>query len=214
MQSAGTAATTKPGIADGERSPELAGDRHPLYRLCHSDVIEVTFTFSPEYNQTAKLQPDGFVALKGIAPLYAEGKTVPEVRNEIGGAYASFLHEPDITVTLKEFDTPHFIASGEVSRPGKYELHGDTTVSEAVAIAGGFTAQAKHSQVVLFRRDSHATMQALVLNVKQMLKSRDLGEDLQVQAGDLLYVPQNVISKVRRYLPPPSLGLYWNAAQF
>jgi|SRR5215469_1618734 len=55
------------------------------------------------------------------------------------------LHDPEVTVLLKDFERSYFIASGEVTRPGKYELHGPTTVTTAVAMAGGFTQQSKHS---------------------------------------------------------------------
>jgi polysaccharide export outer membrane protein len=214
MQSAGQAETTKPGTADGERSPELAGDRHPLYRLCRSDVVEVTFTFSPEFNQVVSVLPDGFIALKAAEQVYAAGRTLPELREAIRTAYAVTLHQPEVTVALKEFDRPHFFATGEVVRPGKYELRGATTVTEAVTIAGGFTGQAKHSQVVLFRRTSDDLVEARVLDVKEMLRSQNLAEDIHLKPGDLLYVPQNTISKVRQYLRPPNMGLYLNPGQF
>jgi protein involved in polysaccharide export with SLBB domain len=53
---------------------------------------------------------------------------------------------------LKDFEKPYFVAGGRVARPGKYDLRGDTTVSQGIALAGGFLDSAKHSQVVLFRR--------------------------------------------------------------
>jgi protein involved in polysaccharide export with SLBB domain len=81
-------------------------------------------------------------------------------------------------------------------------------VTEAVAIAGGFTGQAKHSQVVLFRHVSDDTVEAKLLNIKSMLSNRDLREDIHLRPGDMLFVPQNMISKIRRYLPVSSLGMY------
>src|SRR5271166_678023 len=45
-------AITQPGKADGTGDPAFGGERHPLYRLSKSDTVEVTFTFSPEFNQT------------------------------------------------------------------------------------------------------------------------------------------------------------------
>jgi hypothetical protein len=47
-----------------------------------------------------------------------------------------------------------------------------------------------------------------------MLKSRNLGEDFHLEPGDMLFVPQNTISKIRRYLPAPNLSMYLNPAQF
>src|SRR4051812_12868979 len=74
----GPTETTKPGVADGVWSPALTGERRPLYRLHTSDVLEISFPFSPEFNQTITIQPDGYIALKGAGTLYAEGKTLPE----------------------------------------------------------------------------------------------------------------------------------------
>lgn len=202
------------GTADGASSPALTGERRPLYRLHKSDVLEVSFAFSPELNQTLTVQPDGFIALREVPELYAERLTLPALQEAIEKAYAGLLHAPVVTITLKDFDKPYFIASGEVGHPGKYDLRGDTTVTEALAIAGGLNERAKHSQVVLFRRMSDGMAEAKVLNVKHMLRSHDLAEDMYLKPGDLLFVPQNTISKVRRYMPVSSLAAYWNPTQF
>jgi polysaccharide export outer membrane protein len=207
---AGRAAATESGGADGVKSPAWTGERRPLYRLRNSDVIAIAFTFAPEFDQTVIIQPDGFITLKGLEKqMYAQDLTLPELRESIREAYVPTLHDPDISIVLKEFDRPYFIAGGEVGHPGKYELHGDTTVTEAVAIAGGFTGQARHSQVVLFRHVSDDVVEAKLLNVKAMLHSHDLREDIHLRPGDMLFVPQNTISKIRRYLPASNLGMYW-----
>jgi polysaccharide export outer membrane protein len=185
-------------------------DRGRLYRLHESDVIEVDFNFSPEFNQTVTVQPDGHISLKGTSEVLAANKTLHELTDAIKNAYRGVLHDPVVTVSLKDFDKPFFLASGQVGRPGKYELRSDTTLTEALAIAGGFTSAAKHSQVVLFRRVSSETVEARVFNVKHMLNSRNLQEDPHLVPGDMLYVPQNKWSKVRQYLPTTSMGVYAN----
>jgi polysaccharide export outer membrane protein len=206
--------TTSSGKADGKGDPALGGERHPLYRLTKSDTLEVNFTFSPEFNQSLTIQPDGFVALRGAGQLLAEGLTVAELQQAITQAYSDFLNQPEITVTLKDFDKPYFLASGEVAHPGKYELRGDLTVNEAVAIAGGFSQQAKHSQVVLFRRIALDVAEAHLIDVKKMLNSRDLREDWHLQPGDFIYVPQSRISKIRKFVPASSMNWYLNPLQF
>ena len=212
---AGGVMSTESGGADGARSPALTGERRPLYRLCASDVVEISFNFASEFNQTATVQPDGFITLKGLEKqMYAQGMTLPQLREGVSNAYASMLHEPEISIVLKEFNGPYFIAGGEVAKPGKYDLRGDTTVTEAVAIAGGFTGQAKHSQVVLFRHVSEGNVETRLLNVKAMLGGRNLKEDVHLRPGDMLFVPQNMISKIRRYLPISNLGMYWTQRPF
>jgi polysaccharide biosynthesis/export protein len=204
----------KPGGADGSENPLLGGHRHPLYRLHPSDVVEVTFTVAPEFNQTLTVQPDGYVMLKDAGPVEAQGLTVPEFSHAVQAAYQGYLHDPEAAVVLKDFERPYFVVGGKVGKPGKYELRSDTTVAEAVEIAGGFTAEAKHSQVVLFRRVDEDLVETRVLNLKKMLKENSLKEDVHLRAGDLIFVPQNTISKIARFMSKPSVSMYINPYQF
>lgn len=206
-------ASTQSEKAGGTGDPKFGGDRHPLYRLTKSDVVDVNFTFSPDYNQSLTVQPDGFVILKAVGPVLAEGLTLAQLQQAVVEAYSKTLHEPEITLTLKDFDKPYFLASGEVLKPGKYELRGDVTVNEAIAIAGGLTQQARHSQVVVFRRISSEVAEAHVVDVKKMLDSRDAHEDLHLLPGDFVYVPQSRISKIRKFVPTNSMSWYMNPLQ-
>src|SRR5271168_2297909 len=192
-------AAAKPGQADGAGNPRLGGERRPLYRLHHSDMVALSFTLSPEFDQTLTIQPDGYIALKDAGLVLAEGLTLEEFRLTVGQAYAGYLHDPQVAVALKEFEHPYFVAGGEVGKPGKYELRSDTTVIEAVEIAGGFTHQAKHSQVLLFRRVNDDLTEAHLLNLKKMLRERNLGELPLLRPGDLVFVPQNSISKIEPF---------------
>jgi hypothetical protein len=118
---AGGSRTTaaKPGGADGLGNPILGGERHPLYRLRASDVVEVTFTVAPEFDQTLTVQPDGYLTLKDAGLVYAQGLSLPEFSDTVQRAYRGYLHDPQAAVALKEFDHPYFIVGGEVGKPGK-----------------------------------------------------------------------------------------------
>jgi len=213
---AGGSSTTaaKPGGADGLGNPVLGGERRPLYRLRPSDVVEISFTVAPEFNQTLIVQPDGYVMLKDAGMVDVEGLNLEEFSQAVQKAYLGYLHDPQAAVVLKEFERPYFIVGGEVGRPGKYELRSDTTVAEAVQIAGGLTQQAKHSQVVLFRRVNDDLVETRLLNLKKMLKESRLQEDAHLRPGDLIFVPQNSISKIGRFVSKPSLSMYFNPTQF
>jgi polysaccharide export outer membrane protein len=188
--------------------------RNPRYQLRKGDTFDLDFELSPEFNQTVAVQPDGYITLKGIGSIFIEGQSVPELTETVKAAYAKILHDPVIAISLKDFEKPYFIASGQVSKPGKYDLRSDLTLTEGVAIAGGFNDKAKHSQVVLFRPLQGSGYEAKLINVKKLLASRDLSEDPQLQPGDMLYVPQNAFSKIRPFLPTSSMGAYYNPALY
>ncbi len=207
-------AVEKPAAADGLGNPLLGGQRHPLYRLHPSDVVEIDFVVAPEFNQTLTVQPDGYVMLKDAGMVEAQGLNMEQFTQAVQKAYRGYLHDPQVAASLKDFERPYFIVGGEVGKPGKYELRSDTTVAEAVQIAGGLTPQSKHSQVVLFRRVNDDLMETRLINLKKMLNDRRLREDAHLLPGDLVYVPQNSISKIARFLSKPAVSMYMNSTQF
>jgi polysaccharide biosynthesis/export protein len=186
-------------------------DRYPRYKLEAGDIFDVAFELSPELNQTVTVQPDGFITLRGVGDVHVAGQTVPELTATLRTAYDKILHEPLISVTLKDFQKPYFIADGQVGRPGKYDLRGDTTLTEAIAMAGGFQDSAKHSQVLLFRRVSDEWTSAQVFDVKKMHNKRDLKEDPLLHPGDMVFVPKNRVSKIKPWLPTSSVGTFASA---
>jgi len=197
------------GTGERGQSPQLQ-HRNRRYQLHSADVLELNFPFTPEFNQTVTVQPDGYITLRGVDSIRVEGQTLPELNDSLRAVYGKILHDPVINVELKDFEKPFFIVGGEVGHPGKFDLRGETTATEAVAIAGGLRDSAKHSQVVLFHRVPDGWVQVKKLNMKKMLKDANLNEDAYLQPGDFLYVPKNTMSKIGRFIPTSSLGLYAN----
>ena len=187
--------------------------RNPRYRIQTDDVLELSFRYTPEFDQEVTVQPDGFVELKGLQnDLHIQGLTIPEVIESLKHAYVDVLHDPVISVVLRDFEKPYFIAGGQVGKPGKYDLRGDTSATQAIAIAGGFVDFAKNKQVLLFRRYSDDLVEVKVLNLKRVLKNKDPREDLMLQPGDMLYVPKTAMAMFDRFLPRSSLGTYFSPA--
>lgn len=194
------------GQADSDR-PALE-HRNPRYRVMRDDVLVLTFPLSPEFNQTITIEPDGYVNLLGVGSVYIQEMTVPEVIEALKKAYSKILRDPVIDLDLKDFQKPFFLVLGQVGKPGQYDLRYDTTVSQGIAIAGSFAADAK-TQVFLFHRVSPGWVEVKKLNLKNILHGKNVNEDLHLQPGDMIYVPVNFISSFKKYVPY-STGLYFN----
>ena len=204
-----TAATAK--VSDGNTAAatdKTFPERFPRYKLQAGDVFDVVFELNPEFNQTVTVQPDGYISLRGIGDVEIKDQTLPELKETLRTAYSKILNDPLISIVPKDFQKAYFIADGQVARPGKYELRGDTTLTQAVAMAGGFLDSAKHSQVLLFRKASEGWYSAKIFDVKKMEKAGDLHEDPQLRPGDMLFVPRNTFSKIKPFLPTSSVGTY------
>jgi len=198
-----------------QTNPPQFSARDNRYHLVPGDVFDLGFDLTPEFNQQAlAVQPDGYVTLRSVGDVKVAGMTTEQLRETIRTAYSKVLHDPIISITLKDFQKPYFIADGQLGHPGRYELHGPLTLSEGIALAGGFLETAKHSQVVLYRRVNDQWSSAQLINVKKMENSHDMREDPTLQPGDMLFVPKNRLSKVKPFIPTTNVGMAAYAAQY
>jgi polysaccharide export outer membrane protein len=165
------------------------------YRITPGDVIGLKFPFVPELDQTVTVQPDGFVSLKEVADLKVQGRTLLQIKEDVLAAYEPVVREPVVTVSLTQFEKPYFVASGQFENPGRYELRGATTLTQALAFAGGTTMGADLSEVLLVRRHGDS-VEVKEINVQRMLARRDLSEDPMLRPGDMVVVGKSVIGKL------------------
>ena len=177
----------------------IATSEENRYKLRSGDTIDITFVYVPDFNQTITIQPDGYVTLRAVGDMRAGGLTLPEIKKLVETKYGVIMKDPDVSIEIKDFEKPFFLAQGEVQKPGKYELRSDTKLSEAVAIAGGLSTSAKHSQVLLFRRNEGGQIDVKEIDLKKVLHGKDLSGDVNIQAGDMVFVPKSRVSKLKEF---------------
>jgi polysaccharide export outer membrane protein len=170
-------------------------------------VVTLKFPLAPEFDQVLlPVMPDGFVSLRGVGDVWLAGKTLPEVRAAVESAYSELLRNPEVTVTLDQFQKPYFVAFGQVTNPGKYDLVGELTATQALGIAGGFAERAKRRQLVVLRARDGAWAEVLTVDVRSLLRDGQLTEDVFLRPGDMLFVPTNPIGNLQQYIPRLGYG--------
>jgi polysaccharide export outer membrane protein len=200
----------EPDVSRSQAAAAALAPADGRYRIQPSDVIGIRYVYTPEYDHSATVQPDGYLSAPVVGQLRVAGLTLAEVRDAVVAAVSSRLRDPEVYVDLKEFQKPYVTIAGEVRTPGRLELRGRTTVIEAIALAGGFTPNSKHSQVLLFRPVDTYGAAATLLDVKEMMSPRGVVRGMDVRPGDLLVVPQNRVSKVERYIKWANIGVFIN----
>jgi polysaccharide export outer membrane protein len=201
-------ASASSAIAQQQRAPRLTTVTEERYRLTPGDVLEVQYRYSPEFNQTVTVQPDGYVSLEIGGDLKVAGLTVEQAREAILRKASTRLQDPVATIVLKEFQKPYFVIAGEVALPGRIEMRERVTALQAIMLAGGMKEGARSSQVVVFRRINSDTAEVKLLNLKDVRRTADLENDLTLQPGDMVYVPRDKISKIERFMRLASVAAF------
>lgn len=197
-QSSGAATT----VADASATPPVPQlqERYPRYVIQRDDVVLLSFPLSPELNQIVTVGPDGYIDLMSAGGLHVQGMTTPQLIDALKKAYTGVLRDPVINVTLEDFQKPSFTVTGQVGKPGKYDLRSDITATEAIAVAGGLLPTAK-TQVFLLHKASDEWYKVEKLDIKDVLNGKRKNEDVIIKPGDMVYVPESSITSFRKYVP-------------
>ncbi len=183
-------------------------ERDPHYRLQPEDKVEVQYRYTPEYNAVAALQPDGFVSLPLVGEVKLSGLTLEQAVEAVKAKASDRLADPEVTILLKEYVKPYFVVAGEVGHPGRFELHGQVSLIEALAVAGGMKESSKRTQVILMRKTGNDVAQVRLLDLKKLMSAGGIREDLDIHSGDMIVVPRNFISRIEPYIRLSETALY------
>jgi polysaccharide export outer membrane protein len=195
-----------------EPQPQL---RHrPRYTLRAGDVLELQYRYTPEFNQTVTVLPDGYINLNLVGDVRVSDLTVAQAHDLIVEKASARLNDPELNLILKQFQQPYIVVAGEVNKPGKIDLRENTTAMQAVLLSGGFLPSAQTSQVLLFRKINGDTAEIKVINLGKLRKTSDLEHDLMLESGDMLFVPRDKLERVSRYIKILNIGMYFNPLQY
>lgn len=182
------------------------------YRIQTGDKVDVVYRYTPELNQTVTVEPDGFINLDPTGAIKVSELTLDQATELITRLASKRLHDPKVTLTLKEFHKPYYVVAGEVKHPGRFDMDQPTTALQALLTAGGMDTAARSSQVIVFRRINADDDEVHVLDLHNVKKRSDLEHDLMLEPGDMLLVPRDRIAKMERIIRATNIGLYLNPA--
>ncbi len=180
------------------------------YVLRAGDAVTLDYRYTPEFNQTITLQPDGYVDLALIGSVHAAGLTLDQLHDLVVERARVRLKDPELTLSLKEFERPYFAVAGEVDHPGRMDFYEKTTALQAIMLAGGFKGTAEQSHVYLFRKVDGNLTEVHQLNLHHVRNNRDLERDMVLEPGDIVLVPRNKLENLSRFMKSANLSIYFD----
>ena len=158
--------------------------------LASGDVVRLSFSGAPEYNQIQKVRADGRISLPIVGEIVADGKKPGELQKELATIYKSQMQNNEVVVAVESGATPVYV-SGYVNRPGRILIDRPTTVLEAIMEAGGFqTGYANPKKVVIVRKCNGQHVPTR-LDLSAALKGQPMAATY-VSAYDIIYVPESL----------------------
>lgn len=97
---------------------------------------------------------------------------------------------------------------GEVNAPKSVIIKGKLALIDAIAEAGGYTRDAVTSSVMIIRGEL-GSQKGIRVNLSRILKKGDIGQNIELMAGDIVYVPKTFVVHIERFLRNIALPVYW-----
>lgn len=157
------------------------------------DVLIVTVWRNQELSKEVIVRPDGKISLPLLGDIAAAGLTAQALSKRVADALLEFMSSPTVSVQVKEINSYHIFAVGEVGRPGKIVLKSFTSVIQGISYAGGFTLFASRNNVHVLRNVMNGqgeTKQVMIpVPYQDIVKGKNLEANIILKAGDVIVVP-------------------------
>jgi polysaccharide export outer membrane protein len=174
-------------VALGALGAALADE--PLYTVKAGDVLAVAVWKEPDLtSNTVLVRPDGTFSFPLVGQVDARGKTVQELQNLIVERLKKYIADPVVTVSVQEVKGNKVYVIGQVTKPGDFVVNPSVNVMQALSMAGGGTAFASLNNIIILRRTASGQV-ALPFHYNDVVHGKDLQQNVELQAGDIVVVP-------------------------
>jgi polysaccharide export outer membrane protein len=155
------------------------------YKVGPGDVLLVRVWREPELSGQVQVRPDGKFTLPLVGELAAADLTPEQITQNITEGLSKFINKPEVMVSVQQILSKKFYITGGVNRTGTYPLVMPTNVLEALSNAGGFKEFANKKKIVIMRGTER-----LKFNYNDVVKGKKLEQNIQIQDGDHIFVPE------------------------
>lgn len=172
-------------------------DLYRDYKIGPEDLLEISVFEDEKLNKTVRVSSQGNISLPLIGVLRVKGLTANELEREVRDLLAEkYFKDPHVSVFIKEYRNQQISVIGAVEKPGVYEVRGQKTVLDMLAMAGGLSTggsrEAAGSLLFLIRPprpDEEGPHQTFVIDLEQLLIKGDMDLNLALTHGDVLNIP-------------------------
>jgi polysaccharide export outer membrane protein len=169
------------------------------FALGVGDSLDILVWRNDDLKISTKINPSGKFMFPLIGEVQAAGKDLSAVRDEMKARLSKYLVDPQVTISVSAIQSQKVLVLGEVRNPGVFNLDTDVTILEAVAKAGGWTSDAKTSNVILLRNVS-GKVDTRSIDMDTALKSGRLADNRTLQRNDIVFVPTKKIADIARFM--------------
>lgn len=157
------------------------------YLIGPGDLLGIKVYEAEDLSAEARVNTMGIVTYPLLGEVELGSLTTQEAEAKLEKLIgAKYVKDPHVSIFIKEYRSKRVAVVGAVNSPGNYELLGQGNILDALALAGGLSAESGKT-VYLTRRSEGKQYE---IDLDQLLVKGDTELNLPVQMGDTVFVPE------------------------
>lgn len=177
-------------------------DPYRDYRIGPEDLLEITVFEDERLNKIVRVSSQGNVSFPLLGILRVKGLTAVELEKELRDLLAEkYFQDPHVSVFIREYRSQRISVMGAVEKPNTFEVTGQKTILDMLAMAGGLKTEAGRLLFLIrpfaFKDEvaksegetENQIPKAMVIDLDQLLVKGDLSLNLSLSHGDVINVP-------------------------
>jgi len=164
------------------------GERRDAYIVLPGDVLQVSVWKEPDLQMDVLVRPDSAFSFPLAGDISTKGLSVVDLQAELTERLSRYISSPVVTVSVKAVLGNKVYVIGQVHKPGEFVVNPQVDVMQALSMAGGLTAFANSNDIKILRRTGERQT-AISFKYNDVLKGRNLAQNIVLQSGDIVVVP-------------------------
>ena len=161
------------------------------YLLGAGDKLQIKVYEAEDLNTTVRVSSRGYVTLPLLGSVLVDGLSAREAEEMIENTYrVRYIKDPHVSIFVEEHFSRRVTLMGQFRNPGTYDYLSKQRLLDVMALGGGLSDIA--GRVVQVRRYSNLQegQSVFVVDLDQLIKEGSSDLNIQINSGDVLFVPE------------------------
>jgi polysaccharide export outer membrane protein len=177
-------------------------DLYRDYKIGPEDLLEISVFEEEKLNKTVRVSSQGNISLPLVGILRVRDLTADELEREIRDLLAEkYLQDPHVAVFIKEYRSQRISVIGAVEKPGVFDVAGQKTILDLLAMAGGLKEEAGQLLFLIRppkleeegskekKEPDEQIQKTFMIDLEELLMRGDLTLNLSLTHGDVINIP-------------------------
>lgn len=186
-------ASSRPSYDASEISNSADVSQSAEYAIGPGDTLQIFVWDHADLSTGVQVRPDGRISTPLVEDLQAAGRTPTQLARDIEEVLKEYVRTPVVTVIMQGFigeGGQQVRVVGQAASPRALQFRQGMTLLDVMIEVGGLSEFAAGNRAKIIRKTGSKEIEIKV-RLDDLLNDGDIDENVQMQPGDVLIIPQS-----------------------